>query len=91
MAERSEVKKALVAADHSAHGRLRQTGVGPGRRRYRRIVLVACALAFLAVLVHATVAFWAHSEFTQPEGIIATQTLSFAREASLYHDLQQYS
>lgn len=36
------------------------------------------------------VALWAHSELTQPEGIIATQTLSFAREGSLYYDLQQY-
>jgi hypothetical protein len=59
-------------------------------RRYRRIVVVACATAFLAVLVHASVAFWARHELTQPEGIIATQTLSFARQGSLYYDLQQY-
>jgi hypothetical protein len=59
-------------------------------QRYRRIVLVACALAFLAVLAHASVAFWAQSELTQPEGVVATQTSSFARQGSLYYDLKHY-
>ncbi len=58
--------------------------------RYRRIAFVACAISLLVVVAHVGVAFWAQSEFTQPEGIVATQAFSFAEEGKLYYDLKQY-
>ncbi|MCX6605949.1 MAG: hypothetical protein NTV52_20485, partial [Acidobacteria bacterium] len=67
-----------------------QTTVDAGRLRYRRIVVVGCAIAALAVLAHLSVAFWAENELTQPEGIIATQALSFAQDGRLYFDLKDY-
>ena len=69
---------------------LRQTGVGDGVLRYRRMVSAACAVALFVVLAHVGVAIWAQSEFTQPEGIVATQARSLAEEGLLYYDLKQY-
>lgn len=69
---------------------LGQTGAGEGMQRYRRVVFAGCAIALLALLAHVGVAFWAQSEFTQPEGIVATQALSLAQEGVLYYDLKQY-
>lgn len=69
---------------------LRQTGVGDGVLRYRRMVSAACAVALFVVLAHVGVAFWAQSEFTQPEGIVAIQARSLAEEGVLYYDLKQY-
>ena len=67
-----------------------QTRVEAGQLRYRRIVLVGCAIAAFAVLAHVSVAFWADNELTPPEGIIATQALSFAQDGRLYFDLKDY-
>ncbi len=54
------------------------------------ILLLACAVAIIVVLCHIGVALWAENEFTQPEGVVATQILSLAEKGSLYYDLKQY-
>ncbi len=65
---------------------LGRTGVS----KCRRFVFVACTIALLATIAHFGVAIWAKSEFTQPEGIVATQVRSLAEEGALYYDLKQY-
>ncbi len=56
----------------------------------RRILIVACTLALVAVAAHVAVALWAQSEFTQPEGIVATHAFTLATEGILYYDLKDY-
>jgi hypothetical protein len=54
------------------------------------LVGLLVGLAFLLVAAYGGVAMWGASEFTQPEGIIATQVRALAREGTLYYSLQQY-
>ena len=56
----------------------------------RRILIFACVVSLVAVIAHVGVALWAQSEFTQPEGIVASQALTLATEGTLYYDLKQY-
>jgi len=48
------------------------------------------ALAVVLVGLHLALALWASNEFTQPEGIVATQILHFAQTGALYFSLDQY-
>lgn len=54
------------------------------------LLVVAGSIAILALALHVGIAFWAQNEFTQPEGIVATQTFSLAQEGNLYYDLKHY-
>lgn len=54
------------------------------------IVFICIALACLLGASHIALALWASSEFTQPEGIVATQIRHFAQTGALYFDLKQY-
>lgn len=58
--------------------------------RYRRFVFVCLALAGVCLIAFSFVAFRSANEFTQPEGIVATQTTTFAHEGTLYYSLKQY-
>ena len=69
---------------------LAQIGAKAHTVRNTPILLLACAVAIIAILLHIGVAFWAENEFTQPEGIVATQILSLSQKGSLYYDLKQY-
>lgn len=69
---------------------LGQTGIRERRLRGIPILMIAGSLALIAILFHTTVAFWADNEFTQPEGIVATQAFSLAQDGTLYYDLKQY-
>ncbi len=54
------------------------------------IVLISLGLALFGASAYAFVAFSSASEFTQPEGIVATQIRYFSQTGALYFDLRQY-
>lgn len=68
----------------------RRTQDVDGSPRAWRLVLILAGIAGMVVAAHFGVAIWSASEFTQPEGIIATQVRSFAQEGTLYYSLQRY-
>jgi hypothetical protein len=69
---------------------LRQSRVASRTANYSKIVFVCIGLATLLATAFVLVALWATSEFTQPEGIVATQIRTFSQEGTLYYSLKQY-
>jgi hypothetical protein len=59
-------------------------------RKVKVIAFVCIALATVLGSAQLALALWADNEFTQPEGIVATQVRHFAQTGALYFDLGQY-
>jgi hypothetical protein len=56
-----------------------------------RLTLIVCSvIAGLGVLCHLVLMLWARNEFTQPESIVAAQSMMLARDGTLYYDLKHF-
>jgi hypothetical protein len=56
-----------------------------------RLTLIICSvIAGVGVLCHLALMFWARNEFTQPESIVAAQSMMLARDGTLYYDLNHF-
>src|SRR4051794_17126464 len=72
----------------------RVTSINPAERRTDQWisgVMLACSvIAGIAILGYLGVLFWARNEASQPESIVAAQSLLLARDGTLYRDLNHY-
>lgn len=69
---------------------LRQTQAAPRTSGHLKFVFVCLGLAAVVAVAFLGLAFWSQNEFTQPEGIVATQSTHFSQQGSLYFSLRQY-
>lgn len=69
---------------------LRQNATAAGLARCRRLVFVCIGLAVLLSALYIGSALVSTSEFSQPEGIVATQVTTFSQQGTLYYSLKQY-
>ena len=63
---------------------------GPREVWFRRALLALAAIAGLGALAYFGLAVWAENEFTQPESIVAVQSMALSRDGSLYYGLKDY-
>jgi hypothetical protein len=77
---------APITLDTSAVPQLR----APSEVIVRRALIGLAAIAGLGVLFHFGIMLWAQNEFTQPESIVAAQSMMLAHDGKLYYDLKHY-
>jgi len=57
---------------------------------YRRTLMVCSVIAGVGLLCHLVLMLWARNEFTQPESVVAAQSMMLARDGTLYYDLKHF-
>ncbi len=57
---------------------------------FRRALWFVSAIAGLAVACHFSVMLWAQHEFSQPESVVAAQSMMLAHNGTLYYGLKSY-
>ncbi len=62
----------------------------PSEVLVRRGLIALSVIAGLGILGHLVIMLWAQNEFTQPESIVAAQSMMLARGGTLYYDLKHY-
>ena len=57
---------------------------------FRRTLIVCSVIAGIGLLCHLILMLWSRNEFTQPESIVAVQSMMLARDGTLYYDLRHF-
>jgi Dolichyl-phosphate-mannose-protein mannosyltransferase len=57
---------------------------------FRRLLITFSTIAAIAVLSRLGMIFWAQNEFTQPESIVAAQSMMLAKDGTLYYGLNSF-
>ncbi len=56
----------------------------------RRVLLVFTVVATAGVLAHFGLLLWSQNEFSQPESVVAAQSMMLAQHGTLYYNLREY-
>ena len=57
---------------------------------FGRVLTVLSVIAAIGMCSRFAVLLWARNEFTQPESVVAAQSMMLARDGTLYYDLNSY-
>ncbi len=56
----------------------------------RRLLWMFAAVAFVCILFHLAMLFWAQNAFSGPESVVSAQSQMLAHDGTLYYDLNRY-